>query len=474
MSIPTTMSPSTSTASESTSPTASTTTQSTESPMDTDDDLPPLTTTDGYDSDDSQDHDSPPPVSRTRRTRLSYTLKLKKLVVSKIDKMRAANSSLTITEAMASMGYRNYYYSRWKRDILVANEVLAKRLVVDKSTVPGFIPNETHRKIHTGKVGILEPIAKELQEKVFELRNKGLQVGVDTVMREASRLSPTYKNKSPSSKRNAAQRFVKRIGLSYRAPTHVAQKHHKETELLARAFIDMVRRRVENMHPEAVANMDQTPIPFSYPSNKTLNVKGAKTIHLLAPGDKDRCTFNAGITMAGGKLKPLLVFKGQAGGRIEKRELPTFSTDAFWYCQKNAWCDDRVMKEWIIKVLPLWLADLKAQFGDEHIIPLLILDAYKCHMDGNNVRMIQDMGIELLIIPGGCTYLCQPLDVGVNRSLKVSVKSQWDDWMESEGAVTLQKPSRELIGKWVLKAWDDLEAQTIRKSWKKKDFEWVL
>ena len=132
------------------------------------------------------------------------------------------------------------------------------------------------------------------------------------------------------------------------------------------------------------------------------------------------------------------------------------------------------MKEWIIKVLPLWLADIKEQFGDEHIVPLLILDAYKCHMDGNNVRMIQDLGIELLIIPGGCTYLCQPLDVGVNRSLKVSVKSQWDDWMESEGAVTLQKPSRELIGKWVLKAWDDLDAQTVRNSWKKTDFEWVL
>ena len=90
------------------------------------------------------------------------------------------------------------------------------------------------------------------------------------------------------------------------------------------------------------------------------------------------------------------------------------------------------------------------------------------------VTLIQDLGIEVLHIPGGCTYLCQPLDVGVNRTLKMSVKSEWDDWMERTGSVTLEKPSRKLIGEWVLKAWDDLDPQTVRNSWKKKGFEWVL
>eukprot|EP00956_Cyclotella_meneghiniana_P025215 scaffold52196_cov72-Cyclotella_meneghiniana.AAC.2 len=64
--------------------------------------------------------------------------------------------------------------------------------------------------------------------------------------------------------------------------------------------------------------------------------------------------------------------------------------------------------------------------------------------------------------------------VGVNRTLKKSVKSEWDDWMERTGSVTLEKPSRKLIGEWVLKAWDDLDPQTVRNSWKKKGFEWVL
>lgn len=187
--------------------------------------------------------------------------------------MCARNSKLTITEAMATLGYsiHNYYYSCWKRDIRAANEVLSKCLVVDKSTVPGFIPNKTHCKIHTSKVGCLELYAKELQEKV------SMWVWILSSNRP----------QLPASKTAAVQQSVKRIGLSYCAPTHVAQKHHKETELLANvhAFIEMVCGRVKLIHPEAVANMDQTPIPipFCCMSNKTLSVKGAKIIQLLTP-----------------------------------------------------------------------------------------------------------------------------------------------------------------------------------------------
>lgn len=113
--------------------------------------------------------------------------------------MCARNSKLTITEAMATLGYRNHnnYYSCWKRDIRVANEVLSKCLVVDKSTVPGFIPNKTHCKIHTSKVGSLEPYAKELQEKV------SMWVWI------LSSSMPQL----PAPKTAAVQQLVKKIGL---------------------------------------------------------------------------------------------------------------------------------------------------------------------------------------------------------------------------------------------------------------------
>ena len=406
--------------------------------------------------------------------RRSFTLKQKKRVVRKVDVMRLRDPKLTISKAMASFGLQNYYYSRWKKDIKFADNLLKTQVAsTDLSQLPHFVAHEDTRKIHGGRKSFLQEHGKTIRDRVFELRERGLQVGVDTVVREASKMSAAFRNKSARSKSTMALRLCKKLGLSHRKPTHDAQKHHKETELLAKAFIDMVRARVRLMNPHCVANMDQTPIPFCYNSNSTLAPKGAATIHMLAPGEKDRCTFNAAITMGGGKLKPMIIFKGQANGRIESREFPTFSTDAFWHAQKNAWCDERVMKSWVSKVLPLWKAECVQLMGP-HVIPLLILDAYKCHMQAEVVTMIQDLGIEILHIPGGCTYLCQPLDVGVNRPLTRMVKAQWDDWMETEGASTLQKPSRKQIGEWVLKAWNDLDEQHVRNSRKKKGFKWVL
>ena len=212
------------------------------------------------------------------RQRRTFTLKLKRRVVKQVDEMRAKNPKLNINKAMTAMGYKNYYYSRWVKDIKMAENLLETR-IVDVSTVPGYVPGEGDRQIHSGRKSVLEEHATTIRDKVFELRDKGLQVGVDTVMREASKLSAAFKNKSSPAKRTAASRFCKRIGLTHRKPTHVAQKHFKETEMLAKAFIEMVRIRVSLMHPHAVANMGQTPIPFCYTSNATLAPRGA--IHIF-------------------------------------------------------------------------------------------------------------------------------------------------------------------------------------------------
>jgi len=39
------------------------------------------------------------------------------------------------------------------------------------------------------------------------------------------------------------------------------------------------------------------------------------------------------------------------------------------------------------------------------------------------------LGVEVQHIPGGCTSLCQPMDIGVAQSLKDDLKNQWESWM---------------------------------------------
>jgi hypothetical protein len=50
-----------------------------------------------------------------------------------------------------------------------------------------------------------------------------------------------------------------------------------------------------------------------------------------------------------------------------------------------------------------------------HIQPLLLLDSYKCHTMASVVADIEALGIQIENIPGGCTGLCQPVDVGVGK-----------------------------------------------------------
>ena len=54
----------------------------------------------------------------------------------------------------------------------------------------------------------------------------------------------------------------------------------------------------------------------------------------------------------------------------------------------------------------------------DHVIPILILDMYRCNMMESVVKMIKELGVEVKHIPGGCTSLCQPVDVGLDKNSK--------------------------------------------------------
>ena len=70
---------------------------------------------------------------------------------------------------------------------------------------------------------------------------------------------------------------------------------------------------------------------------------------------------------------------------------------------------------WVDLVLVPW-----KETKELGVFALLILDPNQVHIMGAIINRIKVLGIEIQHIPGGCTYLCQPVDVGVNRE-------QWED-----------------------------------------------
>jgi hypothetical protein len=63
---------------------------------------------------------------------------------------------------------------------------------------------------------------------------------------------------------------------------HTEQKHFIETEANVKDFISVMKMKLMGRNLDDVLNMDQMPIPFSYHSNKMLDLKGSKMIHTRA------------------------------------------------------------------------------------------------------------------------------------------------------------------------------------------------
>ena len=82
--------------------------------------------------------------------------------------------------------------------------------------------------------------------------------------------------------------------------------------------------------------------------------------------------------------------------------------------------DKSVMIEWVDKVLKPYVA-----LALDNIIPIIILDSYRCHMMALVVTRIHELGVEVTHIPGGCTSICQPVDVSFNKPLKDRVRRMW-------------------------------------------------
>jgi hypothetical protein len=98
-------------------------------------------------------------------------------------------------------------------------------------------------------------------------------------------------------------------------------------------------------------------------------------------------------------------------------------------------------------------------------------------MMGSIVNLIQALGIEVQHILGGCTYLCQPIDIGINRSIKKEMTEQWEEWMISGGGVedgVAKLLARRQVAEWITGAYKSITKQTARNAWKKMGYEWFL
>ena len=210
--------------------------------------------------DSTPDDDLPPPLQADPavKTRRTYTIKEKRSIVKSVQDLMKANPSLSQNKACKIIGIPSHYVSRFIKTLAKVKEIESSATLA-----PVHITGD-RVSLHPGKKSSLDKIEAVLLKKVLELRDAGFQASSDRVRLKAAKLDRDFNEKNKKAQQMITARFIKKAGLVYRVSTHVAQKHFKETEMASKYFVTMARDRVNALPPEAVWNMDQTPIFYSY------------------------------------------------------------------------------------------------------------------------------------------------------------------------------------------------------------------
>ena len=235
----------------------------------------------------------------------------------------------------------------------------------------------------------------------------GLVVSTLSVIIKSCCLLPPMQQKSALARYCVVRCFLKKHSIVHRMRVKVSQHLPGEVCQEVQEFQDFIRPMLQGPERDLrwIINMDQTPVVFSMHPKKKLEILGKKTIVIrTSTNDTRRATVALTITAACNQLVPMVVYKGTENGTIKKQELQHHHPTCIYETQDNAWMDERVMLRWVEDVLMPYVA-----LTPPGIIPVILLDSYRCHITASVVNMIQDLGCEVVHIPGGCTGLVQPL-----------------------------------------------------------------
>lgn len=336
------------------------------------------------------------------------------------------------------------------------------------------VTNRSKKSLSRGSKGRLHEFEDEIMGWAIELRDAGLPLNYKHLVIKAGEVCPEFRNLSESQQYHTVRRLCLRNHFRVRCITHMSQRDPAEMVLEANQYLEIMRPilRAPDVQTKWVLNMDQTPMYLSMAPTRTLNMVGERQVVGRRTGNSgSRFTVSCTIAANGDKLKPYVIFKGTRNGRIVSREFPAnpYRDKVVLCCQAKAWQDETNMLDYIDKVLVPYLQEKAAG-----VPALLLLDDFSAHWTEKIKDELISIGITPYKIPPGCTYLTQPIDVGIGKPFKDRIRSKWWEWMLSQGAdrSTFVSAGRELGTKWVAESWDSITPDIVRNAWRKTGFSY--
>ena len=196
-------------------------------------------------------------------------------------------------------------------------------------------------------------------------------------------------------------------------------------------------------------NLDETAISRAHPGSPGWIVSkswwpGALRPHQKIPKKDERSMItHVGLithnTTVQGRLPQILI----GNERIFTPELMAAvaqvapSKVQFWRC-KSSWNTSNHMLR-ILREIALAMAEFP------EFQPILVMDCATIHLSPRVLNVASTLGIWILPVPAGCTFLLQPCDTHVFAALKAFLKRAYRDSKDANGVVTSEAWARTVI-----------------------------
>ena len=365
---------------------------------------------------------------------------------------------------------RSSYTTEWKlRAIELAkangNRKAAKELNVDESMIRRWrkqedVLRQTKKtcKSLRGNTPRWPELEDNLKHWVLEMQSVGRSISTVSIRLKAKALAKEMGITNFSGAQSWCTRFMKRNYLSIRCKTTLSQRRPSDFEEKASTFRQFCLMKIEekNIDHNCIVNMDEVPVPFDMPPNRTIEQVGANSVPIITTGnEKTSCTVVLACSSSGLKLPPMVIFK--------RKTLPkgNFPDGVVVKANEKGWMDENLMRAWINEVF------IKRPGGFFHTSSsMLICNSMRAHLTETVKSLVRRANTVLTVIPGGLTKILQPLDISVNRSFKAKLRKSWEEWMIS-GNHTFTKTGKQrrvdyvTIIEWILEAWNTIPTSTI-------------
>ncbi|KAL8571450.1 hypothetical protein ACOMHN_009382 [Nucella lapillus] len=350
--------------------------------------------------------------------RQSYTVEFKLATLDYLEHFANGNGSQTAEE----FGIDRKMIREWRtnRDSLIQH---------DRGT------EKKKRKLHRRRYILSQEVDQAVLDYLNNERAEGRVVRNKDLQRKAMELAGAQQLQGFRASPMWVKRWKKRYRVSTRRGTCTNQRVPADFEDQLLAFRwSVLRLRLCNLYPLIhILNMDQTMVRAE---------KRGFTVALLVVAD-------------GTKFPAFIIFR-ERNGHIPQRVLLQMQVpdNVRVSATRNGWMTRESLFVWIERVL-----------GHSDQRRLLVLDQYAAHRTADVQAAMGGRDVDLAFIPGGCTGLAQPIDIGVVKQFKDALRDSWVQWMAQPRPLTaagnLRQLSRQDVVTWVGQAWERVGAQTI-------------